>query len=307
MNNCSACGESNAQDLVECQSCGELLVDIFGSGSRSGKAPASEPGPNEAPLPGEGTDSPGSLEDVLELATLAGMTRVLPRLTRFGNRYEIIELIGEGGMGRVYKARDLELDREIALKIIRGESSGDPSVLKRFKQELLLARRITHKNVVRIYDLGEARGIKFFTMELIDGESLKDEIRKDGNIPVARVLEMLPPMLSALAEAHEQEVIHRDLKPQNIMISRDGMPHIMDFGIARASDTSTMTTTGSILGTPDYMSPEQVSGESTDAQSDLFSFGVILYEMLTGAVPLRGGYRGGQSHDAAHAKAAPAS
>ncbi|MEE9179586.1 MAG: protein kinase, partial [Vicinamibacteria bacterium] len=281
MKNCFACGESNAQDLVECQSCGELLVDIFGNG----ETPDSEPPPEETPSPGEATGSPGSLEDLLESATLSGMTRVLPRLTRFGNRYEIIELIGEGGMGRVYKARDLELDREIALKIIRGESSGDPSVLKRFKQELLLARRITHKNVVRIYDLGEAHGIKFFTMELIDGESLKDVIRKEGSIPVEKVLEMLPPMLSALGEAHEQEVIHRDLKPQNIMISRDGMPHIMDFGIARASDASTMTTTGSILGTPDYMSPEQVSGESTDAQSDLFSFGVILYEMLTGTVP----------------------
>ncbi len=281
MKNCSACGESNAQDLVECQGCGELLVDIFGSG----KVPASELALNEPPLPEEGADSPASLEDILESATLSGMTRVLPRLTRFGNRYEIIELIGEGGMGRVYKARDLELDREIALKIIRGESSGDPSVLKRFKQELLLARRITHKNVVRIYDLGEARGIKFFTMELIDGESLKDVIRKEGSIPVEKVLSMLPPMLSALGEAHEQDVIHRDLKPQNIMVSRDGMPHIMDFGIARASDTSTMTTTGSVLGTPDYMSPEQVSGESIDAQSDLFSFGVILYEMLTGAVP----------------------
>ncbi|MEE9264074.1 MAG: protein kinase, partial [Vicinamibacteria bacterium] len=157
--------------------------------------------------------------------------------------------------------------------------------MKRFKQELLLARRITHKNVVRIYDPGEAHGITFFTMELIDGESLKDVIRKEGGIPVEKVLEMLPPMLSALGEAHEQEVVHRDLKPQNIMISRDGMPHIMDFGIARASDASTMTTTGSVLGTPDYMSPEQVSGESTDAQSDLFSFGVILYEMLTGTVP----------------------
>ncbi len=287
MKDCSACGETNAQDLVECQGCGELLVDIFGSGSGggSGAPPDSEPLPDETPSLGVATDSPASLEDILESATLSGMTRVLPRLTRFGNRYEIIELIGEGGMGRVYKARDLELDREIALKIIRGESSGDPSVLKRFKQELLLARRITHKNVVRIYDLGEARGIKFFTMELIDGESLKDVIRKEGSIPVETVREMLPPMLSALAEAHEQEVIHRDLKPQNIMVSRDGMPHIMDFGIARASDTSTMTTTGSILGTPDYMSPEQVSGESTDAQSDLFSFGVILYEMLTGAVP----------------------
>ena len=205
MKNCPTCGETNAQELVECQHCGELLVDIFGSGESADP----EPEPAERPAP-EPTSSPPSIEDVIESATLTGMTRVLPRLTRFGNRYEILELIGEGGMGRVYKARDLELDREIALKIIRGESSGDPSVLKRFKQELLLARRITHKNVVRIYDLGEAHGIKFFTMELIDGESLKDLIRKEGRVPVETVLEMLPPMLSALGEAHEQEVIHRD-------------------------------------------------------------------------------------------------
>ncbi|MGH9463619.1 MAG: protein kinase domain-containing protein, partial [Vicinamibacteria bacterium] len=190
-----------------------------------------------------------------------------------------------GGMGRVYKARDLELDRLIALKTIRSERGSDPETVRRFKQELVLARRITHKNVVRIYDLGEAGGVKFFTMELLEGQSLKKVIQRDGRVAVPQAISMLRQMLSALEEAHEQGVIHRDLKPQNIMVSSDATPHIMDFGIARCAESAGMTATGSVLGTPDYIAPEQVSGEETNAQTDLFSLGVILYEMLSGKVP----------------------
>jgi len=268
---CPGCGKLNPQDLVECQSCGELLVDIFGAKDSIVEAASPEPAGEEALSAGRPVS--------------AVMTAVLPRHARFGDRYEILDLIGEGGMGRVYRARDLELDRLIALKTIRREKGGDPDVVRRFKQELVLARRITHKNVVRIYDLGEAEGIKFFTMELLEGESLKQFIQRHGRIPIARVLEMLQQMLSALQEAHRQGVIHRDLKPQNIMVSPEGTPHIMDFGIARSAESSGLTATGSVLGTPDYIAPEQVAGEETNAQTDLFSLGVILYEMLAGQVP----------------------
>ena len=254
---CPACGELNPQELVECESCGELLVDIFAA---SGSAPEAVSSDLDAAL--AGSDEPAA-----EPPVTAVMTAVLPRHARFGDRYEILDLIGEGGMGRVYKARDLELDRLIALKTIRSEKSGDPETVRRFKQELVLARRITHKNVVRIYDLGEANGVKFFTMELLEGDSLKAIIQRDGKIPVSRVTSMLTQMLSALEEAHTQGVIHRDLKPQNIMVSPDGTPHIMDFGIARSAGSAGMTATGSVLGTPDYIAPEQVSGEETNAHS----------------------------------------
>jgi tetratricopeptide (TPR) repeat protein len=189
-------------------------------------------------------------------------------------------------MGQVYKALDKELDRVIALKTIRVERETDPEIVQRFKRELVLARKITHKNVVRIHDLGEADGIKYFTMEYIEGRSLKQLIRARGRIPVKEALPILRQVLGALQEAHSQGVIHRDLKPQNIMIDKSGSPLLMDFGIARsAADTSGMTGTGVMIGTPDYMSPEQVRGETAGIESDIFSLGVILYEMLTGTLP----------------------
>ncbi len=213
----------------------------------------------------------------------------LPRLFRFGNRYQVLEKLGEGGMGRVYKALDLELDRPVALKTIRTEKGRGPEVLKRFKQELILARKITHKNVVRIYDLGEAEGgVKFFTMELVEGQSLRDLLQEKKTIPTKEAISFMKQMLSGLAEAHSQGVVHRDLKPQNIMVDRDGLLRIMDFGIARTADTATLTGSGEMMGTPDYISPEQVKGETTNAQSDLYSAGIILYELLTGDVPFKG-------------------
>ncbi|HEY7817524.1 MAG TPA: protein kinase, partial [Vicinamibacteria bacterium] len=213
-------------------------------------------------------------------------TGILAPSTIFGNRYEILELVGEGGMGQVYKVLDRELDRVIALKTIRAEKESDPETVQRFKREISLARKITHKNVVRIHDLGEAEGIKYLTMEYVEGRSLKQEIRNRGRIAVSEALPIARQVLSALQEAHSQGVIHRDLKPQNVMLDENGTPLLMDFGIARSSsDTGGMTGTGVMIGTPDYMSPEQVRGEKADARSDLFSIGVILYEMLTGDLP----------------------
>jgi eukaryotic-like serine/threonine-protein kinase len=203
----------------------------------------------------------------------------------FAGRYEVQALIGEGGMGKVYTARDRELDKIIALKTIRSDGGGDPDAVARFKQELLLARKVSHRNVVRIFDLGESEGVKFFTMEFIEGQSLKALIRKRGRVPAGETVAICREVLAALQEAHAQGIIHRDLKPQNIMVDKSGTAHLMDFGIARSVDATGMTATGTTLGTPDYMSPEQVRGEKAGEPSDVFSFGVILYEMLTGDVP----------------------
>jgi len=208
--------------------------------------------------------------------------------TLFAGRYEVQALIGEGGMGKVYTARDRELDKIIALKTIRSDGGGDPDAVARFKQELLLARKVSHRNVVRIFDLGESEGVKFFTMEFIEGQSLKALIRKRGRVPAAEAVSICREVLAALQEAHAQGIIHRDLKPQNIMVDKSGVAHLMDFGIARSVDATGMTATGTTLGTPDYMSPEQVRGEKAGEPSDIFSFGVILYEMLTGDVPYHG-------------------
>jgi tetratricopeptide (TPR) repeat protein len=282
---CPSCGHENASDRVECLRCEALLVDVFESNDQK-----TDPmvGLGGFALEGrEEADSDG-FERLRGSSADTQYTGDLPRLFRFGNRYQVLEKLGEGGMGRVYKALDLELDRAVALKTIRTEKGTGPDVLKRFKQELVLARKITHKNVVRIYDLGESEGMKFFTMELVEGQSLRDLLREKKTIPVKEVVSYMKQMLSGLAEAHGQGVVHRDLKPHNVMVDRDGVLRIMDFGIARTADTATLTGTSEMMGTPDYISPEQVKGETATAQSDLYSVGVILYELLTGECPFQG-------------------
>ena len=204
-----------------------------------------------------------------------------------GNRYEIIDILGEGGMGAVYKARDRELDRTVALKVIRPELAGRPEILQRFKQELILARQVTHRNVIRIFDLGEAGGIKFITMEFIEGHDLKTVLARDGKLSPDRAVEIIQQVCLALEAAHSEGVVHRDLKPQNIMIDQQGRASVMDFGIARSLEFGGMTQTGALLGTPEYMSPEQVRGEHVDARSDLFTVGVIFQEILTGRLPFQ--------------------
>jgi tetratricopeptide (TPR) repeat protein/predicted Ser/Thr protein kinase len=276
---CTKCGEPNPPERLECARCGEPLLDaLIETGVSLGFAQTNPPAPSLVELTGSlytpSSSGPTTPTGVTAERTLVGL---------FGNRYEILAMIGEGGMGRVYKARDRELDKVIALKTIRTQQ--DQESVQRFKQELILSRRITHKNVVRIYDLGEAEGVKFFTMEFIEGESLKTFIKRQGKVPPAQALLLSRQILGALQEAHEQGVIHRDLKPQNVMVDAQGTPHLMDFGIARSMDTVGHTATGVVMGTPDYMSPEQVRGEKAGTASDIFSFGVILYEMLTGDMP----------------------
>jgi tetratricopeptide (TPR) repeat protein/predicted Ser/Thr protein kinase len=202
-----------------------------------------------------------------------------------GGRYEILQLLGEGGMGAVYKASDRELDRFVALKVIRPELASNPSILARFKQELLLAHQVTHRNVIRIYDLGEAAGVKFITMEFIEGKDLRSIIREKQKFAPEEAVEVIQQVCQALDAAHSVGVIHRDLKPQNIMQDPTGRILVMDFGLARTLEGDGMTQTGAIVGTMEYMSPEQALAKDLDQRSDLFALGLILYEMLTGKQP----------------------
>src|SRR5258708_7856474 len=202
-----------------------------------------------------------------------------------GVRYEIIRLLGQGGMGAVYQAHDRELERQVALKVIRGDMAANPEILRRFKQELILARQITHKNVIRIFDLGQADGIKFITMEYIEGQDLQGLLKQKKKLEPADAAKIIAQVCRALEVAHAEGVIHRDLKPQNIMLDKTGRVYVMDFGIARSTLTSSMTQTGALIGTPDYMSPEQAKGQTVDARSDLFAIGIIFYEILSGQSP----------------------
>src|ERR1035438_6285201 len=204
-----------------------------------------------------------------------------------GGRYEILQLLGEGGMGAVYKAADRELDRFVALKVIRPELASNASILARFKQELLLAHQVTHRNVIRIYDLGEAEGVKFITMEFIEGKDLRSLIREKQKFTPEEAVEVIQQVCQALDAAHSVGVIHRDLKPQNIMQDPTGRILVMDFGLARPVGGDGMTQTGAIVGTMEYMSPEQALGKDLDQRSDIFALGLILFELLTGKTPFQ--------------------
>ena len=218
-------------------------------------------------------------------ATLPAASEELTPGTLLAGRYEILQLLGRGGMGAVYKARDKELDRLVALKLIRPELARNPEMLRRFKQELILARQVTHKNVIRIFDLGESDGIKFITMDFVEGQDLRALLRNRGKLPPAEAAKVMLQICRALEAAHAEHVIHRDLKPQNIMLGQNGRIYVMDFGIARSAHIPGMTQTGALIGTPEYMSPEQARGEKLDERSDIFSLGVVFYEILTGKSP----------------------
>src|SRR5580692_5332048 len=207
--------------------------------------------------------------------------------TLLAERFEILQLLGQGGMGAVYKARDTELERLVALKLIRPELASHPEILRRFKQELILAREVTHRNVIRIFDLGQAQGIKFITMEFVEGRDLRGLIHEKGKLTVDEAVPIILQISAALDAAHTAGVVHRDLKPQNVMSDKDGRVYVMDFGIARSLESQGMTQTGALMGTPEYMSPEQAKGEKVDARSDLFALGIIFYEALTGISPFK--------------------
>ncbi len=207
--------------------------------------------------------------------------------TVLGGRYEIQQLLGMGGMGAVYKARDVEVDRTVGLKVIRPDLAGNPAILARFKQELVLARQVTHRNIIRIYDLNEADGVKFITMEFIEGEDLRTILTRQGRIAPKEAIDIMRQACSGLQAAHSEGVIHRDLKPSNIMRDASGRVVIMDFGLAKTVQGDGMTQTGMMIGTMEYMSPEQAMGSELDARSDIFTMGLIFYELLSGNIPFR--------------------
>jgi len=206
----------------------------------------------------------------------------------FAGRYQIVEELGKGGMGKVYRVVDKKLDEEVALKLIKPEIASNRKTVERFSKELKFARKIVHKNVGRMYELMEDEGRYFITMEYVSGQDLKGLIRQTGQLTVGKSISIAKQVCKGLAEAHKLGVVHRDLKPHNIMIDKEGNARIMDFGIARSLDAEGITDAKVIIGTPKYMSPEQVEGEAVDQRSDLYSLGIILYEMVTEKTPFDG-------------------
>jgi serine/threonine protein kinase len=228
-------------------------------------------------------------EDIpVQTKTIEAPKEELTTGSTFAGRYQIVEELGRGGMGNVYKAQDTEIKEKIALKLIKPEISSDKKTIERFQNELKLARKISHRNVCRMHDLGKSEGNYFITMEYVDGENLKGMIRMMGQLSSGKAISIAKQVCEGLSEAHRIGVVHRDLKPSNIMIDKDGNAKIMDFGIARSLTGKGITGVGVMIGTPEYMSPEQVESKEIDQRSDIYSLGVILYEMVTGQVPFEG-------------------
>jgi tetratricopeptide (TPR) repeat protein len=254
---CPECGSDNPETSRFCSECGTQL-DLS-------------------------KDIPDSFTKTLEVST-----KELRKDSIFAGRYVILEELGRGGMGRVYKVLDKEINEEVALKLLSPEIASDEKTIGRFRNELKLARKVTHKNVCRMYDLNKADDTYFITMEYVAGEDLKSLIRRIGQFSEGKAIALAEQVCEGLAEAHGLGVVHRDLKPQNIMIDKQGNAHIMDFGIAHSLEVKGITEAGTLIGTPDYMSPEQAEGEEVDHRSDIYSLGVVLYEMVTGRVPFEG-------------------
>jgi len=229
-------------------------------------------------------------EEIAEVQTktLQVPTKELARGTTFAERYEIIEELGKGGMGRVYRVVDKNVKEEVALKLLNAEIAADEKTIERFRNELKFARNIIHKNVCRMFDLSIEEGTHYITMEYVPGEDLKSTMKRVGPLGAGKAVSIAKQIGEGLAEAHKLDVVHRDLKPQNIMIDKEGNARIMDFGIARSLKAKGLTGEGVIIGTPDYMSPEQAEGKEVDQRSDIYSLGVILFEMVTGCVPFEG-------------------
>src|ERR687895_717163 len=207
--------------------------------------------------------------------------------TLFDGRYRIARKLGAGGMADVYLAEDEELGRRVAIKILNDRHANDDQFVERFRREAKNAAGLSHPNIVSIYDRGQAEGTYYIAMEYIEGRTLKDLILARGPLPVDQAVPYARQILGAVRFAHRKGIVHRDIKPHNVLVDTDGRLKVTDFGIARAG-TSQMTEAGSIIGTAQYLSPEQARGASVDARSDLYSVGIVLYEMLTGSVPFTG-------------------
>jgi len=253
---CPNCGTDNTKDSEFCKKCGTQITKA-----------------EEQPIPTKTLEAPKE-----ELTT--GST--------FAGRYQIIEELGRGGMGRVYKATDTKINEKVALKLIKPEIASDKKTLERFANELKIARKIAHKNVGRMYDINEEKGTHYITMEYVSGQDLKGLIRQTGQLAIGTSISIIKQVCDGLSEAHRTGVTHRDLKPSNIMIDKEGNVRIMDFGIARSLKEKGITGAGVMIGTPEYMSPEQAEAKEVDQRSDIYSLGVIFYEMVTGRLPFEG-------------------
>ncbi len=319
---CPKCHSEHEGGLATCSTCGassgsasqaDLATRVNVPSSPAPSTPISEsdlataPGGNVRPVPPDAASDPNR-SDIIGWTTAENATDLsgalcLMKGAVLGGRYRIEAVLGEGGMGSVYKAHDLEVDRSVAIKIIRSELANDPVIVQRFKQELVLAREVSHRNVVRIFDLGVAGGLRFISMEYIEGRELSGLLAERGCFSPEEAANTILQVCRGLEAAHARGVIHRDLKPQNIMIDGTGRVAVMDFGIARSAEMnvaepeaagestkrfeSALTQLGSLIGTPRYMSPEQAKGEVVDARSDIYTVGIIFYELLTGHVPFK--------------------
>src|SRR2546427_2555515 len=204
------------------------------------------------------------------------------------DRYELEELVGAGGMSSVFRAHDRLLDRKVALKVLHQEYTDDDQYVERFRREARTAASLSHPNIVTVIDRGEHEGRQFIVFEYIDGQNLKEVVRQEAPLPVREALELGIQVGRALAFAHQQGLVHRDVKPQNVLLNGDGRAKVTDFGIARTLDVDGVTQTGTVLGTSNYIAPEQASGRQVDAHTDVYSLGVVLYELLAGDVPFPG-------------------
>jgi tetratricopeptide (TPR) repeat protein/predicted Ser/Thr protein kinase len=278
---CPICQTPNPDDVPACLQCTHRFV--------AEAIPLSRPAVEAGELTSVPTmGSPSSFKEWASRSQSAASSVVLPAGLEIGRRYRVKSLLGMGGMGAVYLVHDKDLDRDVALKLIRSDIADDPDSLERFKREIQLSSRVTHPNVLRVFDLGESDGIKFLTMQFVDGRDLSTILKKQGKLPNERLLKIFRQAAEGLKAAHDQGVVHRDLKPQNIMIDGHDRVYLTDFGLAKSAEQSAMTQTGAVIGTPFYMSPEQVKGDPVDQRSDIYALGVILYQMAAGAVPFTG-------------------
>ena len=207
---------------------------------------------------------------------------------KISDRYQIIKAIGEGGMANVYLAYDTILDRNVAVKVLRGDLANDEKFVRRFQREALSASSLSHPNIVEVYDVGEDNGQYYIVMEYVEGRHLKELIKKRGKLTVSEVIDIMLQITDGMIVAHDAYIIHRDIKPQNIMILENGLVKIMDFGIAMALNGTQLTQTNSIMGSVHYLPPEQASGKGATLQSDIYSMGIVMYELLTGKLPYKG-------------------
>jgi hypothetical protein len=251
------------------------------SGSTGNDTPSHTAGHRDTVLLSDVPDATAVLVEAASAAAIDAPSLSPAALAALGVRYEILGEAGHGSMGNVYKARDRETGETVALKLLKPEIASDQAMMDRFKNELLFARKITHKNVCRVYEFNRVAGIAYTSMEFVEGESLRSVLNRFGGLPQRKATDLALQICSGLKEAHAQGIVHRDLKPENVMIDAQGNVKIMDFGIARSMEAGTRLT-GSMVGTPAYMAPEQVGGKPVDYRTDIYSLGLMLYEMFTG-------------------------